>query len=225
MTTILAHRANLKGPRSVAENSWAACADALAAGFGLETDLRRDATGEFYISHDPGPRSDENSLPRYTDLFQQHPSAELAINVKELGYLPVLVGLMNSGRLGKRSFYFDFELLEPAAPGAAQRTVKSLPGGAEVRVASRLSDRNESLSQCLAIPAEIVWADEFDQLWLTEKEVAKVRASGRLLYLISPEIHGFDHAAMRRRWADFKSWGVDGICTDYALEAAEFFGK
>jgi glycerophosphoryl diester phosphodiesterase len=225
MTTILAHRANLKGPRSAMENSLEACAAALAAGFGMETDLRRDAAGEFYISHDPQPRSPENSLTQYTELFQRHPSAELAINVKELGYLPVLVGLMNSGRLGRRSFYFDFELLEPASPGAAQRTVKSLPGGAGVRVASRLSDRNETLSQCLSIPAEIVWADEFDSLWLTANEAAKVRASGRLLYLISPEIHGFDRTAMLRRWSDFKAWGVDGVCTDYALEAAEFFGN
>jgi glycerophosphoryl diester phosphodiesterase len=224
MTTILAHRANLTGPRSVVENSLAACADALASGFGLETDLRRDAAGEFYISHDPHPHSPENNLASYTELFRQYPTAELAINVKELGYEPALIELMNSGRLGKRSFFFDFELLEPASPGAAQRKIKSLPNGTGVRLASRLSDRNEPLTQCLAIPADIVWADEFDKLWLTEKEVAKVQASGRLLYLISPEIHGFDRAAMRRRWQDFKSWGVDGICTDYALEAREFFG-
>ncbi len=49
MTTILAHRANLTGPHSVLENSLAACANALAEGFGLETDLRRDSTGPFYI--------------------------------------------------------------------------------------------------------------------------------------------------------------------------------
>lgn len=224
MTTILAHRANLTGPRSVIENSLAACAEALAAGFGLETDLRRDAAGEFYISHDPQPRSAENSLARYTELFRQHPSAELAINVKELGYEPALIELANSGRLGRRSFYFDFELLEPASPGAAQRKIKALPNSAGVRLASRLSDRKETLSQCLDIPAEIVWADEFDSLWLTKEEAAKVKASGRLLYLISPEIHGFDRGAMKRRWQDFKAWGADGICTDYALEAREFFG-
>jgi hypothetical protein len=42
--------------------------------------------------------------------------------------------------------------------------------------------------------------------------------------MISPEIHGFDIATMRRRWQDFKDWGVDGVCTDFALEAKEFFG-
>ena len=225
MTTILAHRANLTGPHSVAENSLAACARALELGFGLETDLRRDANGAFYISHDAHPKTAENSLEAYTELFRKYPEAELAINVKELGYEAELVELMKSGRLGARSFYFDFELLEPKSPGAAQKKLKSLPGGASVRVASRLSDRNEPLTQCLAIPAEVVWGDEFDRLWLTEKEAKQVRAAGRLLYMISPEIHGFDLAAMRRRWQDFKDWGVDGVCTDYALEAQEFFGK
>jgi hypothetical protein len=92
-------------------------------------------------------------------------------------------------------------------------------------VAARLSDRNESLKQCLAIPAEVVWADEFDGLWLTDKEARAVKEAGRLLHVISPELHEFDRATMKRRWADFKAWGVDGVCTDYALEARDFFGR
>ncbi|HEX3800403.1 MAG TPA: hypothetical protein VH413_17045 [Verrucomicrobiae bacterium] len=221
---ILAHRANLNGPHSVVENSVAACADALAQGFGLETDLRRDAANEFYISHDAAPRTPENSLAAYTELFQRHPNLELAINVKELGYEAALIDLMNSGRLGARSFYFDFELLQPKTPGAAQWKIKLLPHSHKVRLAARLSDRKEPLSQCLSIPAEVVWGDEFDTLWLTEKEARAVREAGRLFYLISPEIHGFDLATMKKRWADFKSWGVDGVCTDYPLAAKEFFG-
>jgi glycerophosphoryl diester phosphodiesterase len=223
MTTILAHRANLTGPRSVTENSLAACARALELGFGLETDLRCDAGRSFYISHDAGPRTAENSLEAYTELFRKYPQAELAINVKESGCEAGLIALMKSGRLGARSFYFDFELLEPKTPGASQKKLKSLPGGAGVRVASRLSDRNEPLAQCLSIPGEVVWGDEFDKLWLTANEAKQVRASGRLWYMISPEIHGFDVPAMRRRWQDFKDWGVDGICTDFAIEAREFF--
>jgi glycerophosphoryl diester phosphodiesterase len=223
MTAILAHRANLNGPNPPEENSPAACARALAEGFGLETDLRRDANGAFYISHDAQPRTPENALENFTELFRKHPDAELAINVKELGYETELISLMNSGRLGKRSFYFDFELLEPKTPGAAQRKIKSLPNSANVRLASRLSDRNEPLAQCLSIPAEIVWGDEFDRLWLTEAEVRAIKQAGRLLYMISPEIHRFDMETTRRRWADFKAWGVDGLCTDFPLEAQKYF--
>jgi glycerophosphoryl diester phosphodiesterase len=223
-TVILAHRANLRGPHSVVENSLPACAEALREGFGLETDLRRDANGQFYIGHDAQPRTADNALEHYTELFQKFPKAELAINVKELGYEAELIEQMRVRKLGARSFYFDFELLEPDTPGAAQRKLRSLPGGASVRLASRLSDRGENLTQCLGIPAEIVWADEFDSLWLTEREVERVKAAGRLFYVISAEIHGFDHDAMLRRWKDFRAWHVDGVCTDYALEAREFFG-
>ena len=60
MTDILAHRANLAGPQPPAENSLAACARALEQGFGLETDLRRDARHRFYIGHDPQPWTGEN---------------------------------------------------------------------------------------------------------------------------------------------------------------------
>ncbi len=224
MNAILAHRANLTGPHSVLENSPDACAAALGEGFGLETDLRRDAKGWYYISHDPHPRTPDNSLEIYSAIFEKHPSAELAINVKELGYEEGLVELMNSGRLGKTSFYFDFELLQPATPGQAQRKIKSLPSSLTVRLASRLSDRKETLSQCLGIPSEIVWGDEFDSLWIGREEIERVHEAGRLIYMISPEIHGFDLTATRRRWQDFKDWGVDGLCTDFPLAAREFFG-
>jgi len=75
----------------------------------------------------------------------------------------------------------------------------------------------------LAIPAEVVWADEFDSLWLKRVHVEKVRAAGRKFYAISPELHGFDEAARRKRWQDFKEWQIDGLCTDYALSARDFF--
>jgi len=48
------------------------------------------------------------------------------------------------------------------------------------------------------------------------KDAHAVRAAGRLLYMISPEIHRFDLPTMRRRWQDFKAWGVDGVCTDFS---------
>ncbi len=106
---------------------------ALESGFGLETDLRRAADGGFYISHDPQPITPVNRLDDYTPLFARHPASVLAINVKELGYESSLIELMHSGRLGRKSFYFDFELLETATPGAAQRKIKSLPGGGELK--------------------------------------------------------------------------------------------
>jgi glycerophosphoryl diester phosphodiesterase len=220
---ILAHRANLTGPQPALENSFAATQRALELGFGLETDLRRDPQNRFYIAHDPQPWTAENDLGKFAALFRRFSDRTIAMNVKELGYEAALIALQHSGDLGGKTFYFDFELLEPKAPGNAQRLIQQLPSGDRTAMASRLSDRGESLEQCLAIPASVVWADEFDSLWLTRQEVEAVHDAGRKFYAISPELHGFDEAARLKRWQQFKDWQIDGLCTDYALSAREFF--
>jgi glycerophosphoryl diester phosphodiesterase len=221
--SILAHRANLEGPDPDRENLFASCARALSDGFGLETDLRRDAQGRFYIAHDPQPWSEQNDFSGFAELFRGFPDAVVAMNVKELGYEQALIALAGSGALGRAYFYFDFELLEPLSPGRAQRRVRGLPGGSETRLASRLSDRGEPLEQCLSIPAEVAWADEFDSLWLEREHVEAVHAAGRRVFAISPELHSFDRSARLRRWRELKAWGIDGLCTDFALEARDFF--
>ena len=223
MIDILAHRANLTGPQPALENSFTATQRALEHGFGLETDLRRDAQNRFYIAHDPQPRTAENDFGRFAALFRKFSDRTIAMNVKELGYEAELITLQASGELGERPFYFDFELLEPKTPGNAQRLIQTLPGGERTALAARLSDRGESLAQCLAIPARVIWADEFDSLWLTRKAVEAVHAAGRRFYAISPELHGFDAAARLQRWQEFKDWQIDGLCTDYALSARDFF--
>jgi glycerophosphoryl diester phosphodiesterase len=223
MIDILAHRANVNGPKSALENSFAATQRALESGFGIETDLRRDSQKRFYIAHDLQPWTNENDLTKFAALFRKFSNLTIAMNVKELGYESDLIALQKSGDLGGKSFYFDFELLEPKTPGSSQRQIQKLSGGEKISMAARLSDRGESLAQCLAIPASVVWADEFDSLWLARDEVEAVHAAGRKFFAISPELHGFDEAARLKRWQQFKNWQIDGLCTDYALSAREFF--
>lgn len=220
---ILAHRANLDGPDPAQENSLSACEAALREGFGLETDLRRDPEGRFYIAHDPQPRTGANDFEPFAALFARWPDRVVAMNVKELGYEEELITLHAAGRLGAAAFYFDFELLEPATPGVAQRRLRGLPGGSKTPLAARLSDRGESLAQCLSIPADVVWADEFDSLWLKREHVEAVHAAGRRFFAISPELHGFSESDRLRRWAQFQEWGIDGLCTDFARAARHFF--
>src|SRR5712671_6022175 len=217
MTVIFAHRANLDGPNPPSENSLASVQQALKLGFGIETDLRRDPVKGLYIAHDSQPWTMSNSLANFAQFFRKYGDRPIAMNVKELGYEEQLIALQRSGDLGNRSFYFDFELLETKTPGRTQRLIKSLPGGDGISTASRLSDRGEPLAQCLSIPAEIVWADEFDSLWLTREHVKAVQDAGRLFHAISPELHGFDEVTRKRRWKEFKEWGIDGLCKDYAL--------
>lgn len=221
---ILAHRGDLRGPDRATENTVDAYSEALEAGFCLEIDVRREPSGTFYISHDPVPARPGLALDLFEPHFRAHPGRTVAVNVKELGYEPALAELVLTGTFGNDAFLFDFELLEPVMPGRAQRLIRSIPTCAGVRLASRLSDRDEPLEQALAIPGEVVWADEFDAFWLTEEHVRAVHQAKRLFFVVSPELHGFPKTACLRRWADLKSWGVDGICTDFALEARAFFG-
>lgn len=222
---ILAHRANLAGPDPATENSLAATTLAIEAGFGVETDLRRDALRRHYIAHDPLGWTSASDFNAFARLFRSHPDRPIALNVKELGYETELLALQLAGDFGARSFLFDFELLEPHSPGAAQRKIRALPGGDRAVLAARVSDRGETLAQCLAIPAQVVWLDEFDSLCFTAETVAALRKAGREIFAVSPELHGFGEGIRRRRWADFAAWGVDGVCTDFALEAREFFAS
>src|SRR5579884_3749058 len=101
---ILAHRGNLRGPDISAENSLKSMRDALKLGFGVETDLRRDASGKFYIAHDPQPWKTENDFEKFAALFCECPSCTIAMNVKELGYEKELIALQLEGKMGARSF-------------------------------------------------------------------------------------------------------------------------
>lgn len=220
---ILAHRANIDGTQRDRENSLSACERALKAGYGLEIDLRRSAEGAFYLSHDPAAVSVDNQLSAFARLFRMYPECTIAVNVKELGYEEDLILMQHDGVFGNRSYYFDFELLESPITVQTQRRMRLLSGGATVRLAARLSDRGESLERCLSMPAEIAWADEFDGNWLQASDIERLRDAGRRVYVVSPELHGRDNAARYQRWADFKTWNVDGLCTDYAREASTFF--
>ena len=223
LPTILAHRGNLDGPDHRRENTVESYHEALRSGFGLEIDVRREAGGVFYISHDPTANRSDLALKHFEPQFRTYRNSMIAINVKELCYEAELAQLIVDGAFGDQPFLIDCELLEPDTPGRTQRMIRSTPGFSGVRLASRLSDRNEPLQQALAISAEIVWADEFDGFWLTAEHVRAVQRAGRRFHVISPELHGFSEDQRLCRWADFKKWGVDAVCTDFAAEARKYF--
>ena len=220
---ILAHRGNINGPNRDTENTYPAFARALALGFGLEIDLRRSADGTFYLNHDPITDVSGRELSCFAELFERYRQNVIAVNVKELGYEADLIRLQKTGAFGAVSFYFDFELLQPQSPGAAQSKIRALPGGQSVRLAARISDRGESVDRCMAVPAQVVWADEFDKFWITADHLRRMKDAGRSVYVISPELHGFSRQEQIARWREIGDWGIDGICTDYALEADLFF--
>ena len=221
---LLAHRGNLHGIDHATENSLAVIQQSMQHRFGVETDVRRSEGGVFYISHDPAAVNGDRNADVHAMLWAQYPESEIALNVKELGYEERLIDFIRRHQLQSRLFLFDFELLEKN-PGSTASKIHALDP--EIRLAARVSDRyGESIEQAASITAaSIIWLDEFDSLWVTANDIAKLKALGRTIYAISPEIHGFSMAETETRWKQFQEWGVDGICTDYPVRAEKVVSR
>ena len=222
---IISHRGNLEGPCHAKENSLAAISEAAQAGFGVELDLRLHVDGRWYLSHDPLSQAEtavwlDDNLK---SLIGNNSHLQWAINIKAIHGLPELATLTRECWFHRNCFYFDFELLEPSSPGSAQRTLTETYQLDPVHLASRLSDHNEPLSQCIHIYSRIVWADEFESPWLTTQDALKVHQANKLFFWVSPELHGANDVTRQKRWAEAKTWGLDAICTDYPMEAKSFF--
>jgi len=211
---ILAHRANWNGGNRNVENTTSSIRYCLERGWGIETDIRRAPAGCYYISHDLCEMNNENCADSFLGLFQQFPDAVIALNIKELGYEADLILYLSHHMVLPQVFLFDMELLEHS-PGQTAELFRQLSG--DIKLAARVSDRGETIERALRVEvAEILWLDEFDSLWVTEKVIKQLKSAGKKIYAISPEIHGFSLNDMKDRWCDFYNWGVDGICTDYS---------
>jgi hypothetical protein len=219
MPIILAHRGNTDGPSPAGENRLPTIRRALDRGWGLELDIRRARDGRFYIAHDPQPSSAVQPAEAVCRELRRHPHAVVALNLKELGDEAALIAWLQDEQVVDQVCLFDMELLE-SVPGATARACHALLPG--LSLAARVSDRGEPVSRALGIDvADTIWLDEFDGPWATGRDVAGMKALGRAVYAVSPDLHGHGLPAARRRWLDFLDWGVDAICTDYpeALEA------
>jgi glycerophosphoryl diester phosphodiesterase len=218
MPIVISHRGNLVGPCPSAENRLLTVRAALACGWGLETDLRRADDGRFYISHDPRPSAEGLVAEDFCALFRAHPEATIALNIKELGSEDALVTLLEQEGVVAQTFLFDMELIEETAGDTARRLRALHP---TIRLAARVSDRGESIERALDIDAaSVIWLDEFDGPYFTETDVRRVKAAGRTVHAVSPDVHGRPAETTRARWMDFIRWGIDGICTDYPAALA-----
>jgi len=218
MPIILSHRGNLVGPCPPVENRLPTIRAALACGWGIETDIRCDTDGRFYISHDAKSSAHETPAEDFFALCRAYPNATIALNIKELGSEDALIGLLEHEDVAGQTFLFDMELLESQAGKTARAFRRLHP---TIRIAARISDRGESVTQALTIDvASVIWLDEFDGPCFSEADVCRLRDAGRTVYAVSPDLHGRPAEDCRRRWLDFIRWGVDGICTDYPAALA-----
>ena len=219
---ILAHRGNMEGPDRLGENRCEIIARALARGFGVETDIRRWVDGRLYISHDRQAGGAAETAELHASLWATYPDCLIALNIKERGHERATLDLLQRHRLLDQAFMFDMELIEPL-PGEIARELRSLNPLA--RLASRISDRGETAQKALSLPGEYIWLDEMDSPWASAAVIQKLHDAGRVVIGVSRDLHGERPEACYRRWDEFAEWGVEGICTDWPLLAADRLGQ
>lgn len=207
---IIAHRGWWK--TSDEKNSFVALMRALEGGFGVETDFR-DSNGRVIISHDP-PEGDELSAKRFFALYSKlGVSSRIAINIKSDGLHKYLLELVSRYHIPQSNmFVFDMSV-----PDGMQYLNYKIP------VYIRLSEYEADVS--LLKQAAGVWLDNFTGKYFQVEMAQKLLQAGHRTCIVSAELHGRKHMSL---WNEIATAGIYKdplfeLCTDFPLEAYEFF--
>lgn len=203
---IIAHRGFCSGPTKMPD---ARLIDALSLGFGIEFDVR-DSADDIVIAHDPWERYAES----FSSLLKAlPPEGTLAVNIKSSGLAARIRGELEAhGVSPSRCFFFDM-----AVPDHLDYPKKGL------RAYARISEI-EPLG-AFALQADGIWLDAFFSTWWDEALVVRLLEHGLKVCVVSPELHRRDR---RPAWDTLRKAGLGGhaglsLCTDYPLEARNFF--
>lgn len=189
-------------------NSKGSLLAALQQGFGIETDIR-DHCGDIIISHDPYISGE---VFRLSELFQHYnflkSSAKLALNIKSSGIGLALQNLIQKFHIEN---YFVFDM---ALPDAIYYTKIGL------NVYDRVSEIEPAILDKMAITG--LWIDQFWNNWYPLNQHDNYR--GRPRCVVSPELHKReDYLTYWGRLKSLKSDPELSLCTDYPIEARQFF--
>ncbi len=208
---IIAHR-GLWGNKT-APNTHRALTSALERGFGVETDIR-DYQGDLVISHDIADSS-SMKLEYFFSLYASQSSTQiLALNIKADGLQQKLIDLLVKYRLNNY-FVFDMSLPEQLRYIAHKPSFRVFTRQSEYETEPYLYDL-----------AAGVWLDAFKSDWISHSILAAHLAKGKLISLVSPELHSRD---FRHAWTTYKSFEIQThngdlfLCTDFPEDARRFF--
>lgn len=193
---VLAHRGWWR--RTSEKNSREAILRAFEAGYGVETDVR-DHNGELVIAHDPPSGIGLTPFEWVIEAFANagQPGA-LAINVKADGLFHQLSNMLTRYAVTKA---FAFDMAVPDALGYLKNGIPTFTRHSEVEPVPAFYER-----------AHGVWIDCFETDWIGNDAIAAHYANGKLVALVSPELHGRAH---EHSWAIWRSAPTPFmICTD-----------
>jgi len=208
---ILAHRGWWTAREE--QNTPGAFDRALAAGFGIETDLWWQ-DGNVVISHDP-PRGSALSLNDLVDLYVRHQSAApLALNAK----CDALAGINRRilAPLAADTWFF-FDMSVPDMLAFRRASLPFFTRESELEPAPSLYES-----------AHGVWLDQFASDWVDGTVISRHLHAGKAVCIVSPELHGRAHETA---WGHYREALASApgsahrvlLCTDFPQQAREYF--
>lgn len=179
-------------------------------GYGIETDVR-DYNGKLVVSHNVAQETAvgfEDVLKLYSEMRS---TSELAVNIKADGLQDFLMDILMKYHI-KNYFVFDMSIPEQVVFHKKN-----------FNVFTRMSEY-ETVPVLLE-KAEGIWMDEWENSWITAEAIREYREQGKMISVISPEIHGRDSGFL---WNELKAFQDDQgvlLCTDVPMKAEEYFNE
>lgn len=202
---ILAHRGFWT--KAEEKNSIEAIQRAFNSGYGIETDVR-DYNGKLVISHNV---PDEN-CPLFEEALKIYREtgceAYLAINIKADGIQKLLWDALREYQVEK---YFVFDMSVP------EQVVYRSKG---IHYFTRLSEYETE--PVLLEDSMGIWMDEWHSSWITSEIVQKYLNMGKMVGVISSEIHGANPQTLWKQLSEIHSENLL-LCTDDIKRAEAFF--
>ena len=198
---ILAHRGFWK--EKTEKNTKTAFERAFNSGFGIETDLR-DIKGEIVISHNM-PQGGEMKFEDLLKLLDGR-DLTLALNIKADGMADEIKRLLEKYKV---SNYFTFDMSIPEMVYQHKTGLKFFTGQSDIIPEPIMFDK-----------AEGIWLDSFNSDWFGEKEIKNILNQDKEVCIVSPDLHKREY---KKVWNIYRNINGIMLCTDYPMEAKEFF--
>ncbi len=163
--------------------------------FGTETDIR-DCGGKLVISHDAPvgqPMGLEHFLENYVKVGLGLP---LALNIKADGLQKLLTSILEKFDVQQHCFVFDMSV--PDMLGWLKTSIAVFTRHSDIEPEPVLYDRVQG-----------VWLDSFYSTWWNADTIRRHLDRGKRVCVVSPELHGRDHA---------QAWDILATCTDCGPE-------
>lgn len=205
---IIAHRGLWDA--EVSGNTLEAFEKAFQSNMGIETDIR-DYCGKLVVSHNIAGQENfefDRVLEMYHEMKCSFP---LAINIKADGLQKLLKSSLEKYKIES---YFVFDMSVPEQVVFLRQKFHTF---------ARMSEYEQP--PILVEQSDGIWMDEWQESWIDAKTIRTYRRQGKMIAVISPEIHGRENKILWEQLREFSDDDMVMLCTDVAKEAEEYFNE